>query len=65
MVPINTLVKLERVYGPETASRYNLFNSIGINAIQNRAIVQVMRSALWKKSPNSIYPPDLRMNFRV
>ncbi len=33
MVPINTLVKLERVYGPETASRYNLFNSIGINAI--------------------------------
>ncbi len=33
MVPINTLVKLQRVYGPETASRYNLFNSIGINAI--------------------------------
>lgn len=33
MVPINTLVKLKRVYGPETASRYNLFNSIGINAI--------------------------------
>ncbi|WP_306352802.1 efflux RND transporter permease subunit [Flavobacterium sp. '19STA2R22 D10 B1'] len=32
-VPINTLVKLKRVYGPETASRYNLFNSIGINAI--------------------------------
>lgn len=33
MVPINTLVKLNRVYGPETASRYNLFNSIGINAM--------------------------------
>jgi HAE1 family hydrophobic/amphiphilic exporter-1 len=33
MVPINTLVKLNRVYGPETASRYNLFTSIGINAI--------------------------------
>jgi len=33
MVPINTLVKLNRVYGPENASRYNLFNSIGINAI--------------------------------
>ncbi|MFI2743314.1 efflux RND transporter permease subunit [Zhouia sp. PK063] len=32
-VPISTLVKLERVYGPETASRYNLFNSIGINAM--------------------------------
>ncbi|HCU43793.1 MAG TPA: hydrophobe/amphiphile efflux-1 family RND transporter [Sphingobacterium sp.] len=33
MVPINTLVTMTRVYGPETASRYNLFNSIGINAI--------------------------------
>ncbi|NQD71193.1 efflux RND transporter permease subunit [Sphingobacterium shayense] len=36
MVPINTLVNLQRVYGPETASRYNLFNSIGINAIPNK-----------------------------
>lgn len=33
MVPINTLVKLTRIYGSETASRYNLFNSISINAI--------------------------------
>jgi HAE1 family hydrophobic/amphiphilic exporter-1 len=33
MVPINTLVKLKRVYGSENASRYNLFNSIEINAI--------------------------------
>ncbi|WP_295769905.1 efflux RND transporter permease subunit [uncultured Mucilaginibacter sp.] len=33
MVPIKTLVKLSRVYGSETASRYNLFNSIQINAI--------------------------------
>jgi len=36
MVPINTVVHLTRVYGPETASRYNLFNSIGINAIPNQ-----------------------------
>jgi hydrophobic/amphiphilic exporter-1 (mainly G- bacteria), HAE1 family len=33
MVPLNTLVKLKRVFGPETADRYNLFNSISINAI--------------------------------
>jgi HAE1 family hydrophobic/amphiphilic exporter-1 len=33
MVPINTLVKLSRVYGSETVSRYNMFNSISINAI--------------------------------
>ncbi|GAA4318239.1 efflux RND transporter permease subunit [Mucilaginibacter gynuensis] len=31
MVPIVTLVKLERVYGPESATRYNLFNSISIS----------------------------------
>ncbi|WP_028297620.1 efflux RND transporter permease subunit [Olivibacter sitiensis] len=33
VVPINTLVQLKRVYGPENVSRYNLFNSIGVNAI--------------------------------
>lgn len=33
MVPVNTLVKLNRVYGPENASRYNLFNSMTVNAI--------------------------------
>ncbi len=33
MVPVNTLVQLKRVYGPETVSRYNLFSSIGINAM--------------------------------
>lgn len=34
MVPVNTLVKMIRVYGPEIASRYNLFNSISINALE-------------------------------
>lgn len=33
MVPMNTLVKLTRVYGSETVSRYNMFNSISVNAI--------------------------------
>lgn len=32
MVPINTLVKVKPVYGPEIVTRYNLFNSISINA---------------------------------
>lgn len=32
MVPLATLVRLKRVFGPETASRYNLFNSLTINA---------------------------------
>ncbi|MEO5776697.1 MAG: efflux RND transporter permease subunit, partial [Flavobacterium sp.] len=33
MVPVSTLVKLVPVNGSETASRYNLFNSIAVNAI--------------------------------
>lgn len=33
MVPIATLVKLKPILGSETASRYNLFSSISINAI--------------------------------
>jgi HAE1 family hydrophobic/amphiphilic exporter-1 len=31
MVPINTVVKLDRVYGPETVTRNNLFNAVSIN----------------------------------
>ncbi len=31
MIPINTLVQLRRVYGPETVNRTNLFNSVTIN----------------------------------
>lgn len=33
MVPVSSLVKMVPVNGSETASRYNLFNSIGLNAI--------------------------------
>lgn len=33
MVPINTLVSLQRVYGPETVTRNNLFNSVTINGM--------------------------------
>lgn len=33
MIPVNTLVRLKHVAGPETVSRYNLFSSISINAM--------------------------------
>jgi HAE1 family hydrophobic/amphiphilic exporter-1 len=36
MVPISTLVHLRKVYGPETATRYNLFNSIEITALPKK-----------------------------
>ena len=33
MVPINTVVSLKRVFGPETVTRNNLFNSVTINGM--------------------------------
>ena len=32
MVPINTILTLEKVVGPETITRYNLYNAINVNA---------------------------------
>lgn len=32
MVPINTMVKLNKEWGPETMKRYNLYNAITVNA---------------------------------
>ncbi|MBL3655125.1 efflux RND transporter permease subunit [Fulvivirga sediminis] len=31
MVPISTLIKLKKVFGPQDISRYNLYNSISVN----------------------------------
>jgi len=33
MVPVNTLVKLRQSYGPEVATRYNMYNSVEVSAI--------------------------------
>ncbi len=33
MVPVNAVVSLERVYGPETVTRNNLFNAVAINGM--------------------------------
>ncbi|MBZ5856621.1 efflux RND transporter permease subunit [Flavihumibacter profundi] len=32
MVPVNSIVTLKHVYGPETINRYNMYNSISVNA---------------------------------
>ena len=42
MVPANTVVTLQRVYGPETVFRNNLFNSVTLNGLPSRVIVRVM-----------------------
>lgn len=36
MLPLNTLVSLKKVYGPETATRYNLFNSISVTVLPKK-----------------------------
>ena len=55
MVPINTVVELKRVFGPETVTRNNLFNSVTINGMPKpgfssgdaiKAIQEVAQSAL-------------------
>ncbi|MDB5278428.1 MAG: efflux transporter permease subunit [Ferruginibacter sp.] len=33
MIPVKTLINLEKVYGPETVTRNNLFNAVTINGI--------------------------------
>ncbi|RBL91102.1 efflux RND transporter permease subunit [Chitinophaga flava] len=33
MVPVNSMITLKKVYGPEMMNRYNLYNSISINAM--------------------------------
>lgn len=33
MVPVKSLVKLRKVYGPESVNRYNLYNSVNITAV--------------------------------
>ena len=33
MVPMNSLVSLKKVYGPETVNHFNLFNALTVNAV--------------------------------
>ncbi|MFD2600140.1 efflux RND transporter permease subunit [Sphingobacterium corticis] len=35
MVPVKSMVTLNKVYGPESVSRYNLYNSVTINVVAN------------------------------
>jgi HAE1 family hydrophobic/amphiphilic exporter-1 len=56
MVPINTLVKLSRIYGSETVSRYNMFNSISVNAIpkagySSGAAINAVKEVVEKQLP--------------
>ncbi|MFC6196429.1 efflux RND transporter permease subunit, partial [Dyadobacter subterraneus] len=59
MVPLNTLVTLKRVFGSETASRYNLFNSIQLNVIPKPGFssgdaIEAIKNLAAKKLPSGI-----------
>ncbi len=56
MIPINTLVNLKKVYGPESLSRYNLFNSIAVNILPskgsgNGALIEAAEKVIKKELP--------------
>ncbi|WP_333621695.1 efflux RND transporter permease subunit [Sphingobacterium multivorum] len=56
MVPVNTLVTLRKVYGPESVTRYNLYNSLTINVvstpgISNGAIMETLEKNVLTKLP--------------
>lgn len=36
MVPVNTLVRLKSTFGPEVATRYNMYNSVEVSALPNK-----------------------------
>jgi HAE1 family hydrophobic/amphiphilic exporter-1 len=56
MVPLSSVVKLTRVFGSETASRYNLFNSIELNVIPKKGhssgeVIEAIKDLAAKKLP--------------
>lgn len=56
MIPVSTLIKLNKVYGPEVVSRYNLFNSITVNIIpaagySNSQAMEAAEKLMIKKLP--------------
>lgn len=53
MLPVNTLVTLHKVYGPESVSRYNLYNAVSISVsplpgVSNGELMERMEQVLNK-----------------
>ena len=65
MVPINELVSLKRVYGPETVNRTNLFNSTTIDGSVKPGYSSGDAIKAIKEVAAAICPADILMNGRV
>lgn len=56
MVPVKSLITLKKVYGPESVSRYNLYNSLTINVVaqqgtSNGALMDNLEQNVLNKLP--------------
>lgn len=57
MVPVKSLVRLEKVYGPESVNRYNLYNSLTINVmsapgVSNGALMDILEKDVLSELPS-------------
>lgn len=57
MVPVKSIVRLEKVYGPESVNRYNLYNSLTINVMaapgtSNGALMDVLEKNVLTTLPS-------------
>ena len=56
MIPVKTLVTLNKVYGPESVNRYNLYNAVSINVVSqpgtsNGALMENLELNVLNKLP--------------
>ncbi|MGE5365155.1 MAG: efflux RND transporter permease subunit [Bacteroidota bacterium] len=57
MVPVKSLITLKKVYGPESVSRYNLYNSVSVNVmpaagVSNGALIENLENSVLNKLPS-------------
>jgi hydrophobe/amphiphile efflux-1 (HAE1) family protein len=57
MVPVKSLVTLKKVYGPESVSRYNLYNALTINVapapgMSNGAVMDLLENSVLRQLPS-------------
>ena len=62
MVPVNTLITLKKVYGPESVQRYNLYNSLNINVSPKPG---VSNGELMDKLEQTLSKATIRLQLRV
>ncbi|MEJ5105763.1 efflux RND transporter permease subunit [Chryseobacterium sp. MYb328] len=57
MVPVKSIIRLKKMYGPEMMQRYNLYNALSINIesdseISNGALMETLEKNVFNKMPS-------------